>query len=92
MARQARLDGVVLSARELAHRLNNSLTLAVGSLDLVQLKGSMPDDALDWIAQAQIGLKSAVRDIRKFQLVSRVETKETPAGPALDLDRSSEAS
>lgn len=90
-ARRARLEGVILAARELSHRLNNSLTLAVGSLDMIQMQCPLPDDAQEWIERAQLGLESAVRDIRKFQRVSRVETKDTPAGPALDLDRSSEA-
>jgi PAS domain S-box-containing protein len=89
--RRARLDGVVLASRELSHRLNNSLTLVVGSLDMVQDQGQLPEDAQSWIERAQLGLEIAVRDIQKFQRVKRVETKDTPAGPALDLDRSAEA-
>ena len=38
--------------------------------------------------QAAIGLAAANAHLREFQKVVRVETKETPVGPALDLARS----
>ena len=34
------------------------------------------------------GLEQAVQDIAQLQRVVRVATRETPVGPALDLDRS----
>ena len=84
----ARLEGVLLTARELAHVLNNDLAIVVGNVELL---GMLPDRPLAEqaiIEEAQEGLSRAALHLRQLQQVSQVKTKETPAGPALDLDRS----
>src|SRR5207248_10575726 len=87
---EARLEGVTLAARELAHLLNNNLALAVGALELIQYRVALPDDLRGLVVDASATLDVAVSHIRQFQQVVRVETKETPGGPSLDLERSVE--
>jgi hypothetical protein len=86
----ARLEGVTLAVRELAHVLNNDLALAAGYLELIQVVPNLPPEVGPMLAEVATGLASAERHIRQFQQVVRVETKETPVGTALDLDRSVE--
>lgn len=85
----ARLEGVALAAREMAHRLNNELSIVVGCLDLLHLDPELPAQCHQLVEKGQASLEAATAIIQKFQRVTRVETKETPAGPALDLERSS---
>ena len=84
----ARLEGVTLAAREIAHQLNNDLTLVVGFMELVQRRTDLAIDVQAMIAEAMTGLDSATQHIIKLQQIVRVATKDTPLGPALDLDQS----
>jgi DNA-binding response OmpR family regulator len=87
----ARLEGVQLTARELAHRLGNQLWTVASVLELQQLQAdALPESIQALIAQALPAIEGAVDDLAKLQQVVRVETRETPLGPALDLDRSTE--
>lgn len=89
-ALEARLEGVQLAAREIAHLVNNDLQPALGLLDA--LRDDPPRDlAPVWralIPGAADGVTSAVRHIRRLGRVERVEVRQTPVGPSLDLDRS----
>jgi PAS domain S-box-containing protein len=85
---EARLDGIVLAAREVGHLLNNDLAVAIVALDVVQRRAGLSADLQALVADASEGLAQAEQHIRRFQQVARVEIKETPLGPALDLDRS----
>lgn len=87
---RGRLEGIALAARELAHLLNNDLSLAVGLVDLIKFRSDVPPDLLDLLGDAAQGLESAVRHVQQLQQVARIETKDTPAGPALDLERSAQ--
>ncbi|GIW08118.1 MAG: hypothetical protein KatS3mg060_2923 [Dehalococcoidia bacterium] len=86
-AREARVEGVLLTAREMSHLVINSITGAIGSLELL---AHDPTDqryhAL--IPGALAGLENAARYLRELQNIVRVETKQTPVGEALDLERS----
>lgn len=84
----AHMRGVMLAAREMAHRLNNHLTLGVGALELALADPDLPPRLRDLFLQAQEGLDRACHDLAKLQRVARVVTKPTPVGPSLDLDRS----
>ena len=84
----ARLEGVQLTAREMAHLLNNDLAVAVGLIKLLQERPDVPPHLRELLDEAAGGLDSAARHISDFQSVVRVATKETPAGLSLDLDRS----
>ena len=86
----AQVDGIRLAARELAHLINNDLTVAVGVMELLrsQCSDDLPASLQNLVDQAAIGLGDATRHVEQLQHVARVETQDTPVGPALDLLRS----
>jgi PAS domain S-box-containing protein len=86
--REGRLEGVTLAARYLAHILNNDLSVGVAALDLLQLRGRLPDGLDELVRDAAQALQHAAQHVEKLQRVVRIETRETPVGPALDLERS----
>ena len=87
-ADRLRLEGVILTARAMAHRLNNSLALTLGALDLLDEAANLPHDLRSTVETAIEGLERTSRDLALFQQVIRIRTEETPMGPALDLERS----
>lgn len=84
----ARLEGIQLAAREIAHLVNNDLAVTVGTLDLLRTRGDVPAPVLELLDQALAGLSAATGHVEQLQRVQRVVTRETPAGPSLDLDKS----
>ncbi len=86
----ARLDGVRLTAREISHLLNNDLQLPLIMLSLLQRRSDLPADARACVDQAMDSLGEAAEHVQQLQQVVRVETKLTPTGPSLDLDRSTD--
>jgi signal transduction histidine kinase len=88
---EARLEGVHLAAREIAHLLNNDLAVAVGFVDLLQTHSDLPEYLRDLMVDAISSLDAAARHIEEMQRVERVVVKETPAGQSLDLERSRSA-
>jgi hypothetical protein len=88
LAAAARLEGVQLAAREIAHLVNNDLAVTVGTLDLPRSRGGLHPQALELLERALAGASAAARHVDRLQRVQRVVTRETPAGPSLDLDRS----
>jgi CheY-like chemotaxis protein len=89
---RAQLVAVTLAARELAHVLNNDLALPVGALELLREDPTLPPHLGQIVDEAGAGLQSAAGHVRRLQQVVRIQTKETPVGPALDLERSAERS
>jgi hypothetical protein len=85
---EARLEGVRLAAREMAHLLNNDLALAVGCMELLQSQVDLPPQVLDLLRGASRSLDAAARHVEQLQGIERVVVKETPVGPSLDLERS----
>lgn len=84
----ARLEGVKLAAREMAHLLNNDLAVAVGLVDLLQERLDLPPHLRELLEDAASSLDAAARHVEQLQAVKRVVVKETPAGQSLDLERS----
>ena len=84
----ARLEGVQLAAREVAHLLNNDLAVAVGLIELLQERHDLPPHLRELLNEAADSLDSAAQHITDLQAVVRVATKATPAGLSLDLERS----
>jgi CheY-like chemotaxis protein len=89
---RAQLVAVTLAARELAHVLNNDLALPVGALELLKEDPGLLPHLRQIVEEAGDGLASAAGHVRRLQQVVRIQTKETPVGPALDLERSAERS
>jgi signal transduction histidine kinase len=85
---EARLEGVRLAAREMAHLLNNDLAIAVGCVDLLQSQTDLPSELLDLLHGVSRSLDAAARHVEQLQRVERIVVKETPAGASLDLERS----
>jgi response regulator RpfG family c-di-GMP phosphodiesterase len=86
----AQLEGVTVTARELAHRLNNHLQGIIGVLDVLADHPGLSEESYELAHEALEQAESSARVIGQLQRVVRVETRETPVGPALDLDRSTE--
>ena len=85
---RAQLVAVTLAARELAHVLNNDLALPVGALELLREDPALVPHLRQIVEEAGVGLASAAGHVRRLQQVVRIQTKDTPIGPALDLERS----
>jgi len=85
---RAQLEAITLAARELAHVLNNDLALPVGAIEMLQEDPELPVHLRDLVDGSAAGLNAAVEHVRRLQQVIRFERKDTPVGPALDLDRS----
>jgi PAS domain S-box-containing protein len=86
--REGRLEGVTLAARDLAHILNNDLSVGVAALDLLQQRGRLPAGLDGLVRDAADALQHAAQHVEKLQRVVRIETRDTPVGPALDVERS----
>jgi CheY-like chemotaxis protein len=85
---RAQLVAVTLAARELAHVLNNDLALPVGAMELLREDPALLPHLRQIVEEASLGLASAASHVRQLQQVVRIHTKDTPVGPALDLERS----
>jgi DNA-binding response OmpR family regulator len=84
----ARLEGVLLTAREMADLLINDMQGPVGTLDLLQGEATLPLYLRNLVEGSAASLAKAACHLRHLQQVVRVATKQTPTGPALDLERS----
>ncbi|HEY7065776.1 MAG TPA: PAS domain-containing protein [Chloroflexota bacterium] len=85
-----RLEGILLAVREVGRLLSNDLQLPIGMLDMMERLPGVPLPARDMAEEALGWLTTAQGHVRQFQRVVRVETKQTPLGPALDLERSTQ--
>jgi PAS domain S-box-containing protein len=81
MLSQGQLEGVIATARHVAHSVNNAFAVATGALELVQAGGA--DAAL--VQPALQSLTEAAREVALLHRVVRLALTETPVGPALDL-------
>jgi CheY-like chemotaxis protein len=87
---RAQLMAISMTSRELAHLLHNDLGIVALALDLVQNEPSVPDELRPDLDEATECLAAAGRRIGELQRLTRFETRETPIGPALDLERSAQ--
>ena len=87
----ARLDGVGLTARTVAHLLNNDLVLPVVALELLRKQPEVLGELRPLVEEAAARLDTVARRIATLQQVVEVTTQETPAGPLLDIERSVQA-
>ncbi len=85
---EGRLEGIVLAAREIGHLLNNDLQMPVSTLELLDSEVKMSPDLRAFLDRAKADLLAATQHLIQLQRVVRVETKDTPIGPTLDLERS----
>jgi DNA-binding response OmpR family regulator len=85
---EGRLEGVTLAGRALAHLLNNNLLIVAARLEALEYRPDLPADVGTAVTDAALRLNQAVEYVEQLQHVVRVETADTPDGPALDLHRS----
>jgi signal transduction histidine kinase len=71
---QERLEGAALAGRELAHALNNSLTMPVGVVELLLDRGVLSADLQEMIQAAASDLQALERQIRAFQELMRAQS------------------
>ena len=68
---RGRLDTLMRAGRELAHDLNNDLTMPIGALELLRERPDLPADVLELIAAAADDLNRVEGRVRAFQEVAR---------------------
>ncbi len=93
-AERARLEGVLLAARTMAHHLNNSLAMTVGYGELVADDPRLPADLREMALEAMRGAQEAAATVTRLQRIARLEEASAPIGvgsshTVLDLERSS---
>jgi hypothetical protein len=71
VAEIARLRQVVQAGRELAHSVNNLLSLPVGVLELLEAQAGVPVDLQALVAAAREALASAATEAQDFQALAR---------------------
>jgi GAF domain-containing protein len=86
-ALQGRLDELIRAARELAHLVNNDLTLPVGTLEILLDRPDHPAELREMLAAAASDLSAAEHHIRGFHRLARGETtpsseRHSPPPPA----------
>ena len=82
------LEGARLAARGMAHTLNNDLSQVLGRLSLVLARTDLPPGAREELQRSEAALWRLNRHLEEFQHIVRVVTRETPDGPALELEPS----
>jgi hypothetical protein len=71
VAEMARLRQVVQAGRELAHSVNNLLSLPLGVLELLEAQAGVPADLQALVAAAREALASAATEAQDFQALAR---------------------
>lgn len=88
--REGRLEGAVVTAREIVHLLGNDINAAYVVLELLHTRPDIPAAIAELAGHALTQLRAAADHLDMLRHVVRVETRDTPGGPALDLSRSVE--
>jgi hypothetical protein len=74
----SRLDVAAYAGRELAHSLNNSLTMPVGVIELLLDRNTLPSDLQEMVHAAASDLASLEQHIRSFQEQMRAHSSGRP--------------
>lgn len=83
-----RLEGVLLAARTMQHRINNSLAIVTAYADQLAHDSSLPVAARGKALVALEAGQAAARHLADLGRVTRVEQEESLGVPLLDLERS----
>ena len=75
---RTRLDEAAYAGRELAHSLNNSLTMPVGAIELLLDRNTLPNDLQEMVQAAASDLASLEQHIRSFQEQMRAHSSGWP--------------
>jgi GAF domain-containing protein len=85
---RAQLQAVTITTRELAHQVNNALALVGGTLELLSVQLKLPVELAEMIRSSHARIDEVVEQLRQLQQLTRFETKSTPVGLTLDVERS----
>lgn len=88
---RAHLRAASLTAREVAHLINNDLAVPLLNLSLPCDEQRLSEEARQWLAAAESGVRAAAVHVRQLQRLIRFRTKDTGVSEALDLEQSSQA-
>jgi GAF domain-containing protein len=84
--RRARLEGVLLAARTIAHELNNGLAVTVGYVELVAADPGLPGPLSELANCARDGAHEAARAVERLQHVARLAEMDPGLGLGTILD------
>lgn len=85
---RGRMEGALLAARTVGHRLNNQLSLTVGYAELLASSADLPEKLRDLAEEAHQGAVDASRTVAQLQQIIRLEEVDIGGGTILDLERS----
>jgi PAS domain S-box-containing protein len=88
--RETRLEAARLAIRSLEHYLANALTPVVAYAEMLLADPRLPAELRGWADEAYQCARTAIETVRRMQQLTRLEAADFsgPAGPLLDLDRS----
>ncbi len=88
-----RMEGVLLTARAVAHRLNQELAVIMGRAEILhQLLGDTNPQLHEHLSQIRAAATEIAQMTAQLQRANRVVTESAPGlGPMLDIDASSSA-
>jgi GAF domain-containing protein len=89
---RAQLLAATMMTRELAHQVNNALALVGGTLELLSVQRELPVELAAMVRSSHARIDEVVERLCHLQQLTRFETKRTPVGLALDVERSLEVS
>ena len=73
-----RLEGVRLTARELAHRLNNHLAIPLGYLELLRASPNRPPSVQELLDEAVPALEAALAEVDELLQIGQPQPDEPP--------------
>lgn len=76
---QERIDELVLAGRELAHSVNNTLTMPVGTIELLMDRSTLSPELQEMVAATASDLAALERHVQQFQEKMRAHTSERRA-------------
>lgn len=86
------LEGVQMTAREACHKANNTLTEAMGNLELLIYQHPLSERERQLVEQAIAAMERTADHIARLQQVARHDPVQPPATPALEPGWLGEAS
>ena len=87
---RAQIHAITAAARELAHLINNDLSLAVGALGLIRENRHVEIDLAPFVDGALRDLAMASNRLEQLGQIRRLRTRPSPVGEALDLHASAD--
>ena len=85
---RGQLEGVLIAARTISHAVNSDLAIPLGIIGILVARQDLDPAVRTQVERVADSLMQTAQHVNRLHRVVRVETRDTPLGPALDLDRS----